>query len=71
MMGIGRSEYRTVLDATSVILGGGDPEFLDGKDRASALFEPGFTLKALMNELATEQRADPTDDASGGTTSTR
>ncbi|HMS87687.1 MAG TPA: cytochrome P450, partial [Acidimicrobiales bacterium] len=29
MMGIPRSEYATVLDATNVILGGGDPEFLD------------------------------------------
>ena len=62
MMGIPRSEYRTVLDATNVILGGGDPEFLDGKDVVSALFEAGFTLKTLMNELAAERRANPTDD---------
>ena len=62
MMGIPRSEYQTVLDATNVILGGGDPEFLDGKDVVSALFEAGFTLKTLMNELAAERRANPTDD---------
>jgi cytochrome P450 len=62
MMGIPRREYRTVLDATNVILGGGDPEFLDGKDLVPALFEAGLTLKALMNELAAERRANPSDD---------
>ena len=62
MMGIPRSEYATVLDATNVILGGGDPEFLDGKDLIPALFEAGITLKTLMNELAAERRANPTDD---------
>jgi cytochrome P450 len=62
MMGIPRSEYSTVLDATNVILGGGDPEFLDGKDLIPALFEAGITLKTLMNELAAERRANPTDD---------
>ncbi|HMS87686.1 MAG TPA: cytochrome P450, partial [Acidimicrobiales bacterium] len=51
-----------VLDATNVILGGGDPEFLDGKDLIPALFEAGITLKTLMNELAAERRANPTDD---------
>ncbi len=32
MMGIPRSEFDTVLDATNVILGAGDPDILDGKD---------------------------------------
>ena len=31
MMGIPRSEFDTVLDATNVILGAGDPEMLDGR----------------------------------------
>ncbi len=31
MMGIPRSEFKTVLDATNVILSGGDPEFV-GED---------------------------------------
>ena len=32
MMGIPRSEFRTVLDATNVILGAGDPDMLGGRD---------------------------------------
>ena len=62
MMGIPRSEFQTVLDATNVILGGGDPDFLGGKDVVQALFEAGMTLAALMNEIAEERRANPTDD---------
>ena len=30
MMGIPRSEFHTVLDATNVILGAGDPDMLGG-----------------------------------------
>jgi len=51
-----------VLDATNVILGGGDPEFLGGRDVMSAIFESGMQLTSLMNELADERRAHPTDD---------
>ena len=32
MMGIPRSEFQTVLDATNVILGGGDPEYIGDRD---------------------------------------
>jgi cytochrome P450 len=63
MMGIPRSEFGTVLDATNVILGAGDPETLGDKDDIlSALFEAGMTLTALMNELAEDRRKDPKDD---------
>jgi cytochrome P450 len=62
MMGIPRSEFTTVLDATNTILGGGDPEFLGGKELITALFEAGITLKTLMNDLAADRRANPTDD---------
>jgi methyl-branched lipid omega-hydroxylase len=62
MMGIPRSEFQTVLDATNVILGGGDPEFIGDRDVVSALFEAGMQLTALMNELADERRKSPTDD---------
>lgn len=62
MMGIPRSEFQTVLDATNVILGGGDPEFIGDRDVISALFEAGMQLTALMNELADERRKSPTDD---------
>ena len=62
MMGIPRSEFRTVLDATNVILGAGDPEFLGGKDPFTAILEAGMTLTALMNELAEQRRVNPTND---------
>jgi cytochrome P450 len=62
MMGIPRSEFGTVLDATNVILGGGDPDFIGERDVVEALFEAGMQLTMLMNELADERRAKPTDD---------
>ncbi len=62
MMGIPRSEFDTVLEATNVILGGGDPEFMGDGDPMMALFEAGMSLTNLMNELAEERRKNPTDD---------
>ncbi len=62
MMGIPRSEFGTVLDATNVILGSGDPEMTGSDDVFSALLEAGSTLVALMDELAQERRKNPTDD---------
>jgi cytochrome P450 len=61
MMGIPRSEFTTVLDATNVILGAGDPEFM-GEDEFMAMFEAGMQLTNLMNQVADERRAHPTDD---------
>lgn len=62
MIGIPRSEFKTVLEATNVILGAGDSEMTGGKDPFEALFEAGMTLTGLMNELAEDRRANPTDD---------
>ncbi len=62
MMGIPRSEFRTVLDATNVILGAGDPEMTGSDDLLGALFGAGITLTNLTNELAEERRRNPTDD---------
>jgi cytochrome P450 len=62
MMGIPRSEFKTVLDATNVILGAGDPEFVGTDDVVGALFDAGMTLTSLMNEIADARRANPTDD---------
>jgi cytochrome P450 len=62
MMGVPRSEFRTVLDATNVILGGGDPEFIGDRDFLTATIEAGMTLTALMGELAESRRAEPADD---------
>jgi cytochrome P450 len=60
MMGIPRSEFRTVLEATNAILGAGDPE-MSGGDMGQ-LFQSGIALTTLMNELAEKRRKDPTDD---------
>jgi cytochrome P450 len=62
MMGIPRSEFDTVLGATNVILGAGDPEFMGDGDPMMAMFEAGMKLTTLMNELAEERRQHPTDD---------
>jgi cytochrome P450 len=62
MMGIPRSEFDTVLKATNVILGAGDPEFLGEGDPMAAIFEAGISLTTLMNDLADERRKNPTDD---------
>jgi cytochrome P450 len=62
MMGIPRSEFRTVLDATNVILGAGDPDMLGGRDVMSAMFNAGMALTNLMNDLAEHRRRNPADD---------
>ena len=63
MMGIPRSDFDTVLDATNVILGAGDPDTLHGEDDiATAFFNAGMQLTMLMNELADARRKDPTND---------
>lgn len=62
MMGIPRTEFDTVLNATNVILSGGDPEFIGDGDPMMAFFGAGMELTTLMNELAEERRGNPTDD---------
>jgi len=62
MMGIPRSEFATVLDATNIILGAGDPDVLAGRDPMTAMFGAGMQLTALVNELAERRRAEPADD---------
>jgi cytochrome P450 len=62
MMGIPRSEFSTVLNATNVILSGGDPEFVGEGDPIMALFQAGMSLTNLMNDLVEERRKHPTDD---------
>lgn len=62
MMGIPRSEFDTVLNATNIILGGGDPEFVGEGDPMTAILGAGLELTNLMNELADERRKNPTDD---------
>ena len=59
MMGIPRSEFDTVLEATNIILGAGDPDVLGGRDPMSAMLGAGIQLTALVNELAELRRAEP------------
>src|SRR5204863_2432501 len=61
MMGIPRSEFGTVLSATNMILGAGDPEMMPTQDAAEG-FRSGLSLITLMNELAEARRKNPTDD---------
>jgi cytochrome P450 len=70
MMGIGPSDYDTVLNASNVITvsgnaiaGVGDPEYLPADaDPLVALMEASQSLTTLMSELADARRNDPTDD---------
>jgi cytochrome P450 len=62
MMGIPRSEFKTVMDATNAILGGGDKEFVGDKEPLLAAIEGGMALTAIMQELGEKRRKDPTDD---------
>jgi methyl-branched lipid omega-hydroxylase len=65
MMGIPRSEFKTVLNATNVILGSGDPEMVgtdDPEEIMGALLGAGLELANLMNELAEDRRKNPADD---------
>ena len=63
MMGIPRSEFSTVLRATNVILGSGDPDMVGGReDIMAALIEAWMELATLMNELAEHRRQHPADD---------
>lgn len=63
MMGIPRSEFQTVLRATNVILGAGDPDMIGGQeDVMAALIGAGMELAGLMNELAEDRRRNPRND---------
>ncbi|WP_246474396.1 cytochrome P450 [Streptosporangium becharense] len=55
MMGIPQRDYQKVFDATSIILSGGDPEFITDVSRAAELLlGAGQTLQELVVALAEE-----------------
>ena len=62
MMGIPRSEFDTVLRATNVILGAGDPDLVGDGPVFEAMLGAGLELTGLMNEIAEHRRANPADD---------
>ncbi|MBI2962192.1 MAG: cytochrome P450 [Deltaproteobacteria bacterium] len=58
MMGIPESQHAFVFEQTNVILGAGDPEYVDeGKDVMRAFFNAGAALAELMKDLARTRRA--------------
>jgi methyl-branched lipid omega-hydroxylase len=63
MMGVPESDYDTVLNATNVLLGGADEEFMPvDVDPMLHLLESANTLNSLMDELAAYRTQHPTDD---------
>jgi cytochrome P450 len=63
MMGIPRSEVGTVLEATNIILSGGDPEYMpEDADPIETLIGAGLLLTNLMTELVDFRRENPTAD---------
>jgi len=63
MMGIPESQQQMVLEQSNIILSGADPEFIpEGTDPVAAFLGAGALLEGLLNELAANRRAEPTDD---------
>jgi cytochrome P450 len=62
MMGVPEEDRELVLSASNTILSGGDPELTDEDDPLTALLEAGMNMAALMERLAAERVANPTDD---------
>ena len=53
LMGVPDSQYEYVFDRTNVILGAGDPEYVENEaDLLTAILTAGADLAALMHELA-------------------
>jgi methyl-branched lipid omega-hydroxylase len=63
LMGIPDSYYQQVFDCSNIILGAGDPEYVENTtDIVSAIFEAGVTLAQIMEEVAaSKQGGDGTD----------
>lgn len=63
MMGIPAGDHETVLRCSNLILSSGDPEYLpEGSDPVLAFVGAGQELTALMEALAAQRVAEPTDD---------
>jgi cytochrome P450 len=63
MVGIPESQTRFVFEKTNLILGLGDPEYLqEGVNPLAAALGAGSELAALMREMAEERRGNPRED---------
>jgi cytochrome P450 len=63
LMGIPDSQYRYVFERTNVILGAGDPEYVEeADDIVSAILTAGSDLAALMHEVIASKRGSSGTD---------
>jgi cytochrome P450 len=63
MMGIPPSELGAVLRCSNMILSSGDPEYVpEGSDPMALIFEAATELTSLMEGIASDRLARPTDD---------
>ncbi len=63
MMGIPESQHQFVFDKTNVILGAGDPEYVDDPAQiVPKLLQAGAELSQLAQELGKTRRGNPGDD---------
>jgi len=63
MMGVPNSQMPFVLEATNVILGLGDPDFVTPNENPiEAAMRAGSGLASLMHEMAAERRSRPRED---------
>ncbi len=63
LMGIPEQDRELVLEKSNIILSGGDPELIEDENDAIGIFlEAGGALAGLMQRLAQEREAHPTDD---------
>ena len=72
MMGIPRSQYQYVFERSNIILGAGDPDYVD--ENANVMIEQltaGGELAALMGELRTARLENPTNDLVSALVNTR
>ena len=63
LMDIPADRYDEVFDATNVILGAGDPDYVaDLDDALGAILQAGADLAAIMDEVATSKQGGDGDD---------
>jgi cytochrome P450 len=63
LMGVPDSQYRYVFDNTNVILGAGDPEYVqDQTDILTAILTAGGNLAALMHDVIAAKKGGDGDD---------
>ncbi|GAY10251.1 cytochrome P450 [Pseudonocardia sp. N23] len=63
LMGVPASQYDFVFDASNVVLGAGDPDYVpEGSDIVTAILTAAGGLAELMRDLGAKRAQDPTDD---------